>query len=245
MRGLVRVLEPAAAQANRWLAAHVAGFPQDRDLAKNKDFPEDTALWSDAWLLATRLVHPEHTWRIENQETLTIACLPEGIECTMSAQDCQLLIPPGAKILWTLEGNETELILPHSQAVTLPIGGTVLLIARDDDAIIRIFTGERSQQMHLKMEEEAEIAGPTTLALWECTCGTTHCRTRHRLETWDPMQMVQKAVTEDGHGRKEAAPLTLWDFVASAVKGPQPRVQTGSFVQGAYFPLLAQEGWDQ
>jgi hypothetical protein len=39
--------------------------------------------------------------------------------------------------------------------------------------------------------------------------------------------------------------LTLWDFVASAVKGPQLRIQTGSFVQSLYFPLLVQEGCPQ
>ena len=53
---------------------------------------------------------------------------------------------------------------------------------------------------------------------------------------------VKRTKAEEHSLHKEEKPLTLWDFVASAVKGPQLRIQTGSFVQGLYFPLLAQEG---
>jgi len=53
---------------------------------------------------------------------------------------------------------------------------------------------------------------------------------------------VQKTVTDTGVREKEETALTLWNFVASAVKGPQLRIQTGSFVQGIYFPLLCHEG---
>lgn len=56
------------------------------------------------------------------------------------------------------------------------------------------------------------------------------------------MQHVQKTVTDAGSRTKEGTALTLWNFVASAMKGPQLRIQTGSFVQGIYFPLLTQEG---
>ena len=83
------------------------------------------------------------------------------------------------------------------------------------------------------------------LLVWECTCGTTHCQDRHRLNSWDPLQTVKTTETEESYAHKEEKPLTLWDFVASAVKGPQLRIQTGSFVQGLYFPLLAQEGCTQ
>ena len=100
---------------------------------------------------------------------------------------------------------------------------------------------EHGRQVYLKGGEVANVKGPATLALWECTCGTTHCIERHRLSSWDPAQKVHNAVTGGGQQKKET-PLTLWDFVASAVKGPQPRIQTGSFVQGIYFPLLAGEG---
>jgi hypothetical protein len=60
MRGLVRALEPATAQSNRWLAEHVVGFPQERHVSHDKRFVEDAGIWSDAWLLATRFIRPEY-----------------------------------------------------------------------------------------------------------------------------------------------------------------------------------------
>jgi hypothetical protein len=48
-------------------------------------------------------------------------------------------------------------------------------------------------------------------------------------------------VAEGQQTKKEVA-LTLWDYVASAIKGPQATIKTGAFVQGMYFPLLTQEG---
>jgi hypothetical protein len=242
MRGLVRALEPAVAQANRWLAEHVVGFPQYRGIPRDKDFPEDTAVWSDAWMLATRLVRPEHLFHLEEKETLTITCMPEGTECTTAARDYRQTILPGAKALWTVREGEGVLILPGRRFFTLETGITALIIARDEDTLIKTTGNGQNQQARLKAEEEANVQGPTMLAIWECTCGTTHCIERHRLHTWDPTQRVQKAGTQDEQKKKEETPLTLWDFVASAVKGPQPRIQTGSFVQGIYFPLLAQEG---
>ena len=248
VRGLVRALEPAVEQANRWLAEHVAGFPRDRDIPQDENLPEDT--WSDAWILATRLVRPEHFLHSGDEETLRIACGQDGIESagiesTASAQDYQQTIPPGAKAVWTVRDGRVELILPHNQPFTLATGTTVLLIARDEDALIKTMLSEHGRQVRLKVGEAAHVTGPTTLAIWECTCGTTHCRERHRLDTWDPARRVQKAVTANGQRKKEETPLSLWDFVASAVKGPQLRIQTGSFVQGIYFPLLAQEGLAQ
>jgi hypothetical protein len=117
----------------------------------------------------------------------------------------------------------------------------VLLLARDEDALIKISAGAQGQQARLKVGEDANIEGPLTLVMWECTCGTTHCMARHRLDTWDPSQIVQKAATNEQKQRTDAS-LTLWDYVASAVKGPQSSIKTGAFVQGIYFPLLAQEG---
>jgi hypothetical protein len=198
-------------------------------------------------MLATRLVRPEHLLQIGEGETLTIACTSDDTECagtelSTSAQDYQKTVPPGAKAVWTVrEGNET-LTLPNRQSFTLAVGATVLINARDEDVIMKTTVNEQSRQVRLRSSEEASIEGPAILAIWECTCGTTHCIERHRLPTWDPTRRVQKAGTQDEQNKTEEAPLTLWDFVASAVKGPQPRIQTGSFVQGIYFPLLAQEG---
>jgi len=242
MRGLVRALEPAVEQANRWLADHVVGFPQNRSVARAEGFPEDTAVWSDAWMLATRFVRPEHPLLLEEEDTLTVECTSDGTELNASARDYQTTTPPGAKAVWTVQERDGALLLSHSQSLALAAGATVLLIARDEDAILKTAANTPGQQARLRVGESASIEGPATLTLWECTCGTTHCMERHRLDTWNPAQVVQKAAVEE-QKQKADAPLTLWDCVASAVKGPQSSIKTGAFVQGIYFPLLAQEGF--
>lgn len=223
VRGLIRALEPAVEQANRWLEQHVVGFPKNRNVPQNKNFPEGTAVWSDASKLVIRLMRSEHPLHLEQGETLSIECAYDG-KLEVFTQGYQERIPPGAKAVWTLAAGSTELTLPNGQTLALPAGTKVIIIARDDDAIIRVTLNERSQQVRLKVGEAADVTGPATLAIWECTCGTTHCIERHRLEAWDPAQ------------------VSLWAFLASAVKGPQVTIQTGSFVEGMYFPLLAQEG---
>jgi hypothetical protein len=242
MRGLVRALEPAVEQANRWLADHVVGFPQERSVARAEGFPEDTAVWSDAWMLATRFVRPEHSLLLPEGDTLTVECTPEGTEINTSAQDYQAIAPPGAKAVWTVQDKDGTLLLACGRPLALAADATVLLIARDEDTLVKTAVGTSGQQVRLRVGESASIEGPATLALWECTCGTTHCRERHRLEAWDPTRVVQKTSIEEQQPKADV-PLTLWDCVASAVKGPQASIKTGAFVQGVYFPLLAQEGF--
>jgi hypothetical protein len=242
MRGLVRALEPAVEQANRWLAGHVVGFPQERSVARAEGFPEDTAVWSDAWMLATRFVRPEHPLLLREGAALTMECTPDGTEIRVSTQDYQTTTPPGAKAVWTVQEKDRALLLSCSQFLALAAGAIVLLIARDEDTIVKMLVSTSGQQARLRIGESASLEGPATLTLWECTCGTTHCRERHRLDMWDPTQVVQKTSIEE-QKRQVVASLTLWDCVASAVKGPQANIKTGAFVQGIYFPLLAQEGF--
>jgi hypothetical protein len=59
-------------------------------------------------------------------------------------------------------------------------------------------------------------------------------------ETASPLRVLRAVMDEET--RTRAATITLWDYVASAVKGPQANLKTGAFVQGCYFPLLVQEG---
>src|SRR5581483_4347459 len=163
------------------------------------------------------------------QEGLTFTCGTEGTDCVSSAQDYHYTVSPGAKATWTVPGGEGVLVLPNGQFRALAAGTTVLLIARDEDAIIKTAKNEQSQQTRLSVGEEATLRGPERLVVWECTCGTTHCQERHRLHSWDPLPTVRMSETEGRPAyHKEEKPLTLWNFVASAVKGPQLRIQTGS-----------------
>lgn len=243
LRGLVRALEPAVGQSNRWLAEYVTGFSRDRRVAYDINFTEDTAVWSDAWLLANQFVRPEAELRLEAEETLVITSTAEGAECMLTEQDYQQAIPPGAKAVWTVRAPQEGTVLQaEQQDVPAPAGATLLLIVRDEDTLIKTAAAKYSQQIQLKIGQEAMVHGPCTLGVWECACGTTHCQARHRLDAWNPVQTVQKTVVDAGARHKEETALTLWNFVASAIKGPQVRLQTGSFVQGMYFPLLSREG---
>lgn len=134
-----------------------------------------------------------------------------------------------------------ELRLSTDESFALPSSAMVLLLARDEDVIIKTLVGELSQQGRIKVGKEAFIPGPLGLALWEYTYGTTHCVERHRLDSWNPARVVQKTDMDEETGKKDAT-ITLWNYVASAVKGPQASPKTGAFVQGCYFPLLAREG---
>jgi len=240
MRGLARALEPAVAQANRWLARHVVGFPQSRHLAWSEHFTEDTGVWSDAWLLTTRVIQPEHLLQVHAQETLTITCAQEGTDLQIADQEYQSFIPPGAKAVWTVQETREPVSHPAAQMLPLSAATTLLVIARDEDVILKTVTAAQEQQVRLKIGEAIELAGPIAFSVRECTCGTTHCLRRHRLTAWNPGQIIQR--TGAATNQKVDATLTLWDYVASAVKGPQASLKTGAFVQGIYFPVLAKEG---
>lgn len=241
MRGLVRAMEPALGQANRWLAAHVVGFPSDRQGGLGGTPQESTALWSDAWLLAVRFACPEQPLLLsEHEAALMLEYTGEGLELTTVTQTYQSFIPPGAKALWTVHDRPAVFALSSGQLFSFPEQTTVLLLVRDDDVLIKAVTDDQEQQARLKPGEVVSLTGPTTLRLRACTCGTTHCPERHRLAGWNPARRVLKG-DPDERQEKTEAPLTLWDAVASAVKGPQAALKTGAFVQGMYFPLLAQE----
>lgn len=211
VRGLVRALEPAVGQTNRWLAEHVAGFPKDRGVSRDPQFIADTATWSDAWMLANKFVRPEDRLEIKEDDALTISCMEEGTECTVADQEYQQFVPPGAKAIWTIQEPEAATLLTHEHSLPVAAGATLSLIARDEDALIKAKAAfdQQSQQTHLKVGENAEAPGPLALSVWECACGTTHCEERHRLESWNPMQHVQKTVTDAGSRTKEETALTL------------------------------------
>jgi hypothetical protein len=241
IRGLVRAAEPAIAQANRWLAAHVVGFPKDRQGVPTGAFSGNLADWSDAWVLGIHLACPEKPLILHADENLTLECSTQGVEFFTTDQDYRLLIPPGAKGVWAIQENPAVIELSQGQTLPLPAHTTIIFIVRDDDVLLKVATEGREHQARLRMGDTAALPGPAMLSLRECTCGTTHCTERHRLAAWDPAQRVQRTEAEGQQAKKEVA-LTLWDYVASAIKGPQATIKTGAFVQGMYFPLLAQEG---
>lgn len=231
-RALVRALEPAVEEANRWLEKHVVGFPQGRNIPQDPQFPEGTAVWSDASFLAMRLIHPEKLLcHIGEGERLSITCADDGTELA------QEFLLQGVKRVWTVGGGSGAIQRPTrsggsrarrdaaEQTMIFPQGAKIVISAGDDEAHVNITVGETETDWKLSIGETAWVmtSQGIELAVWECTCGTTRCQERHRLEAWEPAQ------------------VSLWSFVASAVKGPRRHIQSGSFVQGMYFALLTEE----
>jgi hypothetical protein len=210
--GLARAAEPAVSEADRWLQTHVVGYP-----SRSRD-----DLQGEARTLAMWLIRPEKTLHIGREQSFHIVCTDDDTRIEGVYED---LIPPGAKAVFAVAQGKAELMPPQGQPLALPAGTKVIISVRDEEARIEAQLGG-AQRARLRVNETAQVqpADDLTLVIWRCTCGNQHCGERHRLETWDPTQ------------------VSLWAFVASAVKGPQPNIQTGSFAQGMDFALLAKEG---
>jgi hypothetical protein len=175
-------------------------------------------LHGDAWLLALGLIHTQKPLHILN-EGLSLECTNDGTE--LGAARYRNSVPSGAKTVFTVEERHANLELPGGEALNLGIGGKTIISARDDETRINITANGVTTRARLLPWSRGFIKGPATLAFWTCTCGHTHCVERHRLQSWNP------------------AKVTLWSFSASAIKGPQPSIQIGSFIAGMYFPLFA------
>lgn len=218
---LARVMIGAVRQANTWLKNHVVGYPEGRS---------DAELWSDTRMLAQRLVQPERLYRLESgtKPGTMHVCADDDTRIEVPAGNYEDSIPPGAKAVWTIASRDAAfaLHLPGKPPVILSEGTKIIIVAHEDNTHIEITTAMGVKHLQLPIGETAHVKMPhgASLAIWECTCGTTHCQERHRLEAWDPNK------------------VSLWSFVASAVKGPLP-IRTGSLVQGMYFALLTKEGF--
>jgi hypothetical protein len=216
VRGLARAAKRGVRDADTWLrppAACVVGYPE-----RGRD-----DLASDTWLLAMRFKHPEHPLHLGKGETLQIQCTVDGAVMKVARDIYEKLLPAGAKAVFSVV--PPELITSRGVRLALGVEAKVIVTARDDETRIDVTLDSGKKQVRLDAGESAAIPGPASLAIWECSCGSLHCHERHRLVSWNPSQ------------------VSLWAFVASAVKGPQPTIQTGSFVAGMYFPLLSQEGF--
>lgn len=219
MQALQRSLEPSVRRADRWLRvrARVVGYPKK----------DDVDLSGEAWLVALKLIHPEMPLHLTNSD-LKLQCTDDGIELlacdTTEAPPSHVdSVPNGAKIVFTVGGPDTTLWLRENDLLKLPNGTTVIIAARDDETRITAELNGHAERTRIRFWEDAYVTSPAVLLFWRCTCGHSRCAERHRLEAWDPNE------------------VRLWSFVASAVKGPQPTIQVGSFIAGTYFSLLSKE----
>jgi hypothetical protein len=174
-------------------------------------------LSGDAWMLALGLIHAEKPLHVN--EGMSLRCTDDGTELEAPAHSDS--VPSGAKAVFAVEGRQADLRVQGGEALILAIGAKVIISARDDETRISVTANNSSRRARLITWERGYIKGPATLVFWTCSCGHTQCAERHRLQSWNPGK------------------VSLWSFAASAIKGPQPGIQIGSFIAGMYFPLFA------
>lgn len=170
---------------------------------------------ADAHLLAMRLLHPLHQ---EQDSDLSIT-YQDAEALVAPSRRAPASVPSGAKyVLSAVKKN--RLIGPY-KTLSVNAADAILLSVHDTEA--RITVTHTGQRLQLKEGQTALLETSTEIEIWACTCGGRQCVQRHRLEAWN------------------AQTLSLWAFVASAVKG-LPQLRTNAFIQGIYFPLLTYGG---
>jgi hypothetical protein len=137
-----------------------------------------------------------------------------------------LPLPSGSETLWTATNSRAQLSLPTGETCELPRRSTLSVVVHAEPFRVDL-TRRPVYSAFLRAGECARlrVTAPTTVHTWACTCGSSRCRARHRLASWDP------------------AGNTLENFIASAVKGPTFPIRTKGFTEGMYYPLLAQAGF--
>jgi hypothetical protein len=209
-----RAILPAVRDAHHtFLAPLLPAFEQRGD--------ED--LEDDARRLVMTLIMPTcKPLQEQGTSRMRIACDPDGAMIDFMGTSLAQ-VPAGAKYVFELAGPAVL----HTRGSMIPwvVGTKVIVKVRDENTWVEA-TGLRRVTLNHWETADGTIP-PGDLVVWECTCGHFDCHRSHRLERWDAADPGVK----------------LWSFVASAVKGPLPRIRTGSFPQGMYFPMLAREGF--
>ena len=214
---------PAVREVNVWLSNNVEcyhepgfwGSSEGRDVIR-----------MDAKLLALQLLNPFRPLHIGHDESFTLRHLGDGAVYELAGdKDSGVLIPAGARLVFFTASN-SELIKMRKGAIkdrlVLKPGVIVKVLVRDEET--RVEFEPKIHRVTLKENESAVIHGPADLERWRCACCNRNCVQRHRLDGWDPAREV-----------------SLWSFLASAVKGMKNLV-TKSFTTASYYPLLALEG---
>ncbi|MBN2566333.1 MAG: hypothetical protein JXB46_11545, partial [Candidatus Eisenbacteria bacterium] len=214
-QALQRQIEPWVRQAYRRLRAlPVRGLPQRT--------PQE--LQQDAAILAFYLKRPLHVLSLQAGQTLVLGRTLTDTNVGLPAQGYQVDVSGGANYILSINSNGSALQIQraHGDTEQLALGRDAELILHAGVLVttLRIRQGRRTRTPRLGPGDQAFIAGPAELLIWECTCGNRNCQQSHRLASWNPL-------------------MPLVNFLASAVKGPNPNIQVNTFVQGMYFHHLS------
>lgn len=197
-----------------WLWRHMLGYPRDKSMHQ---------IGLEATRIAEMLLDPEREVRLESGQTMELRLVEDGVQVAFCGSFwIPRTVRPGAKYVFRTI-TPVRLRTPN-QTCTISAGKQIVVLARDDGAWItspgirRISLTRRSADtMYLS------TVGPVSLTEIQCSCASGHCCAQHRLDGWDPR-------------------VSLWSFVASAVKGPRSVMKPNSVTQGMYVPWLMHRG---
>lgn len=212
-----------AREANVWIST-VTGYT-NTTFWTSKEGKEIVDL--DAYYLAMHLINPVRTLHLDYDEQIQLQSSIYGaIYRTPAAADDRQVYPAGARLVFScIEPlnliKQTDDTAEDSR--DLESGTVIDALVRDDDT--RVEFEPKMPRLTLKHGETAVITGSADLEQWTCGCGNHECARKHRLEGWTPSEKI-----------------TLWSFLASAVKGGTKNLVTNAFASGIYYPMLAMDG---
>jgi len=146
-------------------------------------------------------------------------------------------LPPSSRCTLQLIGTMT---IP-TRAGTVEkakLGGTIATVYAGDDEVTMRFepkvlcTKGKRREVCIRTREYTTLDGPTCFSEFTCTCGQGNCVESHRLTGWNPRMT-------DNNGNR----IPLWNFVASAVKGPLRQPTLGSVLEGMAVPMMISGGF--
>ena len=222
IRILKRVIQPAVREVNLWFAENVTGYPKPHFWSSDDG---KRHIESDAEYLVSGLLNPLSTLHIRHGQKLEILCTDHNTELSIVEHGGKQTLPPGGRAVFSIHPITIEKGMEpgDKDRRTLIPESRIDVLARDDETRITFIPD--MPRLSLNFDETALIHGPAILDQWSCSCGHPKCDERHRLTGW-----------------RADSRVTLWSFLASAVKGPHRKILANTLIEGMYYPLLALEG---
>jgi len=209
---IAQLMCPHVWEVDRWMAGTLIGYQMPRGPGAKKQALENASL------LAPCFIEPVTTLSLGTQDRLVVEHVSNVTQVSIvGSAPKEYPVFAGARFLFEFAGTGRHFIdSKTAHDVAFP-ESRVLVLARDDDTWV---TRDGGPRITVRPDQRLEAYGPGELTIWECTCGHRDCSMRHRIDKWD-------------------AKFALWDFIASAIKGPDRHLKTGAVIKGMYVPMLS------
>ena len=239
---LVKQIMAAIGVANDRLKAILKPFlqaPGEMDLMDNLE----DGCWEIASTLAFRLIRPLHS-RHDAADAVFEITGNRGVGGAAVAEDAPsrdfsrvrgpdfalLPLPAGSRYVFDVVSG-IAVATANGRVLAAGLGGRFVIRAGDFAAVEVSFPVGPNLGRLLRLDFGyhafvGAVAGPVSLAQWECGCGSWACSERHRLASWLP-----------------DASIGLKDFVNSAINGRDFPLKPKALIAGMYYSYLSREGW--